>query len=144
MHSSELTWVELNVPASEISTNWLLLLLLLPHTSSFFCYFSSSCLALPYFVLFSYVFWLFGRLFWFVVKIWLSLQTETRQMNMHVWERACVLVWKSVLLTDLEAQVRCLQTFNGVSALDTHTHMLLRIQTVEQSANITSYWVLYL
>lgn len=39
MHSSELTWVELNVPASEISTNWLLLLLLLPHTSSFFCYF---------------------------------------------------------------------------------------------------------
>lgn len=28
----------------------------------------------------------------------------------------------SVVLTDLEAQVRCLQTFNGVSALDTHTH----------------------
>lgn len=98
MHSSssnELSWVfqrmlSTNCLRQLLLLQLLLLLLLLILLLLWFSFIFSSFCFLLCFVLFSYVFWLFGRLFWFVVKIWLSLQTETSK-----WICECIREWVS-------------------------------------------------
>lgn len=158
MHSSssnELSWVFQRM----LSTNCLrqlhllhllLLLLLLILLLLWFSFIFSSFCFLLCFVLFSYVFWLFGRLFRFVVKIWLSLQTaETSKWICEcIRESVCMSEWVSEWAwcwpTSRHKSGAYKHLMGFPHLTHTHTHILIKTNKRAVSANIPGYWVLYL
>lgn len=104
--------------ASLWATSWVLWTL-------FNCLLLASC-----FYVLDVFLWLFGRLFWFVVKIWLSQQTDA-DIRKHRYSIVCVCMCGTFSC--------CLQTFNGVSALDTwHSTQLNRFQAFQAIEPLSS------